>query len=199
MWGKPACPEPPHATHLRLVLELQGRRASQLWFWDRRGLGTIRLLSRDDCEVRLGPLHVGPDALAISADELRQRLHRSHRPIKVALLDQKTLAGIGNLYASEILHVAKILPTRSCAVLRPLEWNKLHKATQEVLQAAIEYEGSTLEDGTYRNALNQNGRYQNHHRVYKRAGERCPRCRTGTVKRIVQAQRSTFFCKTCQR
>ena len=70
----------------------------------------------------------------------------------------------------------------------------------EILQLAIQYEGSTLADGTYRNALNQAGDYQNHFRVYDREGERCPRCRAKSmVERVVQAQRSTFFCPGCQR
>jgi formamidopyrimidine-DNA glycosylase len=68
-----------------------------------------------------------------------------------------------------------------------------------VLEEAVRYEGSTLSDGTYRNALNQAGGYQNHHRVYDREGQPCPRCIAGPIKRIVQAQRSTFFCAGCQR
>ncbi len=67
----------------------------------------------------------------------------------------------------------------------------------DVLELAIRYEGSTLSDGTYRNALNEAGGYQNHHRVYDRAGEPCAVCRQ-PIERIVQAQRSTFFCKGCQ-
>ncbi len=69
----------------------------------------------------------------------------------------------------------------------------------EVLETAIRYEGSTLGDGTYRNALNEQGGYQNHHRVYDRAGEVCPSCGKAKIQRIVQAQRSTFFCPRCQR
>jgi formamidopyrimidine-DNA glycosylase len=68
-----------------------------------------------------------------------------------------------------------------------------------VLEAAIFHEGSTLSDGTYRNALNRSGGYQNHHRVYDRAGEVCPSCGRGTIARIVQAQRSTFYCPKCQK
>jgi formamidopyrimidine-DNA glycosylase len=68
-----------------------------------------------------------------------------------------------------------------------------------VLREAIRYEGSTLGDGTYRNALNESGGYQNEHRVYARAGQTCPTCRRAEIVRIVQAQRSTFFCPRCQR
>jgi formamidopyrimidine-DNA glycosylase len=68
-----------------------------------------------------------------------------------------------------------------------------------VLETAIRYEGSTLSDGTYQTALNKEGGYQNHHRVYAKAGEACPYCSRGAIQRIVQAQRSTFFCPGCQK
>jgi formamidopyrimidine-DNA glycosylase len=87
-----------------------------------------------------------------------------------------------------------------CDRVTRVKWARIADATREVLELAIRYEGSTLGDGTYRNALNQAGGYQNHHRVYDRAGEVCPRCGGGRViRRIVQAQRSTFFCAGCQR
>jgi formamidopyrimidine-DNA glycosylase len=70
---------------------------------------------------------------------------------------------------------------------------------KEVLELAIQYEGSTLADGTYRNTLNQDGSYQNEHRVYDRAGQWCPTCGKSRIQRIVQAQRSTFFCQRCQK
>jgi formamidopyrimidine-DNA glycosylase len=126
-------------------------------------------------------------------------LEHSSRPIKVALLDQRAVAGIGNLYASEILHLVGIHPARSCRRLRPGDWPRLADAIHKVLETAIRYEGSTLSDGTYRNALNESGSYQAYHRVYDRAGERCLCCGRGRIMRIVQAQRSTFFCPLCQR
>src|SRR4029077_20463859 len=141
----------------------------------------------------------GPDALALSADELRQRLDRSRRAIKVALLDQRAVAGIGNLYASEILHLAGIHPAKRCDLLTPAQWAEIRARMLEVLELAIRHEGSTLSDGTYRNALNQSGGYQNHHRVYDRAGESCTSCGNAAIVRIVQAQRATFFCPACQK
>jgi formamidopyrimidine-DNA glycosylase len=120
--------------------------------------------------------------------------------VKVALLDQRSVAGIGNLYASEILHLAGIHPARRCNKITRTQWQSIADATQAVLNAAIRYEGSTLGDGTYRNALNRQGGYQNYHCVYGRAEEACPRCGPGAkVRRILQAQRSTFFCPMCQR
>ncbi len=135
----------------------------------------------------------------MTIDDWQARLAATQRAIKVALLDQKLVAGIGNLYASEILHVARIHPQRRGDQLKRSEVRRLSAATQSVLATAIRYEGSTLGDGTYRNVLNQNGSYQNEHRVYARAEERCPTCRRDSIRRIVQAQRSTFFCPRCQK
>jgi formamidopyrimidine-DNA glycosylase len=117
----------------------------------------------------------------------------------VVLLDQQVAAGIGNLYASEILHAAGIHPNRPADSLSAREVAKLHAAARSVLEDAILHEGSTLGDGTYRNALNKAGGYQNVHRVYQKQGEVCRRCRRGVIERTVQAQRSTFFCPRCQR
>jgi formamidopyrimidine-DNA glycosylase len=197
MTGLVLLAEPPTREHLRLRIALESGPA-ELLYWDRRGLGSVRLLSLKDLAARYDDSAIGPDALAITVDQLAERLSESRRAIKVALLDQRAVAGIGNLYAAEILHRAGIHPALRCDRLRGEQWRRIHTAIVEILEMAIRYEGSTLADGTYRNALNESGGYQNHHRVYDRAGEVCPVCRTGRVERIVQAQRATFFCPKCQ-
>ncbi len=189
---------PPTTEHLRLQVKLSGGTNDELLFWDRRGLGLVRLVTPAEFDGLYGAEKLGPDALAISADELRERLRASRREIKVALLDQRAVAGIGNLYASELLHLAGVHPQKRCDRLRPVDWRRIHAAMVEVLELAIRYEGSTLGDGTYRNALNEAGSYQNHHRVYDRAGDACPSCGRAQIERVVQAQRSTFFCRRCQ-
>jgi formamidopyrimidine-DNA glycosylase len=199
MTGLVLLSQPPTQEHVRLRVKLTGGTNRELLFWDRRGLGTVRLVGAKDFARLFGQERIGPDALSIDPETLRARLHRSKRAIKVAMLDQRALAGIGNLYASEILHLAKIDPCCRCSGLNRAEWHRLHAATMEVLELAVRHEGSTLSDGTYRNALNQSGSYQNHHRVYARAGERCPTCQRGRIVRIVQSQRSTFYCPNCQR
>jgi formamidopyrimidine-DNA glycosylase len=195
---------PPSEEHCRVRIALIGTALNNagpidLLYWDRRGLGSVRLLSSDELAARFADHQIGPDALSVSAHELRQRLAGSRRAIKVALLDQKALAGVGNLYASEILHLAAIHPARQCDALRRGDWQRVHAALREILENAIRHEGSTLSDGTYRNALNESGGYQNHHRVYDRADEPCVTCGRGKIVRVVQAQRSTFFCPKCQR
>jgi formamidopyrimidine-DNA glycosylase len=199
MTGLVSVEQPPDGQYLRLRLRLGHSRVPAVWFWDRRGLGSVRLLTQQAYEQQLGRQRLGPDALELTPRLLAERLARSRREIKVALLDQRAVAGIGNLYASEILHVARIHPQARCDGLSAAHWRRLHAAIVHVLQEAIAYEGSTLADGTYRTALNRNGQYQNHHRVYDRAGQTCPACREESIVRIVQAQRSTFFCPRCQR
>jgi len=190
--------DPPTREHLRVRIGLRGGPTPALWYWDRRGLGSVRLLSADDLKRLYGPEKLGPDALNITASQLRKRLADSRRPIKVALLDQRAVAGIGNLYAAEILHQAGIHPERRACDLKAGEWPALAAAVRKVLRSAIHCEGSTLADGTYRNALNKSGGYQHRHRVYARAGKQCHTCGKDTIQRIVQAQRSTFFCAKCQ-
>ncbi|RMG35844.1 MAG: bifunctional DNA-formamidopyrimidine glycosylase/DNA-(apurinic or apyrimidinic site) lyase [Planctomycetota bacterium] len=202
MTGLVVLDDPPDTAHLRLKFELestpQGTR-TRVWFWDRRGLGTVSLLDAHELSRTLGPGRLGPDALRLTADDWQRICHGRRQAIKTLLMDQRKVAGIGNLYASEILHEARIHPCTPAGVLKRRQLRRLADAVRRVLQEAIEHEGSTLGDGTYRTALNAPGRYQNLHRVYGRAGERCAHCRRGRIRRIVQAQRATFYCPVCQR
>ena len=198
MTGLVLVADPPNQHHLRLTLSLSNCSHPELLFWDRRGLGSVHALTKKEMTERWGPHKLGPDALAITPEQLRDRLKTSKRAVKVALLDQRAVAGIGNLYASEILHTASVHPAKRCDLISKKKWSAIHEATIEVLTTAIRYEGSTLSDGTYRNALNQDGGYQNQHRVYDRAEQPCGQCGR-QIRRIVQAQRSTFYCPNCQK
>ena len=199
MTGLVLIADPPTVEHLRFRLVLKKCPVNEVLFWDRRGLGNVCLLSDKQYQEKLTNGKLGPDALVIKPSEFSNRFSKSQRAIKVALLDQSAVAGIGNLYASEILHLARVHPEAKCNRLSEVQYQRIHQRMVEVLEIAIEHEGSTLSDGTYRNALNDPGGYQNQHRVYDRAGETCPSCQKQTIERIVQAQRSTFFCKICQK
>jgi len=199
MTGRVLLVDPPDEAHLRLVVELTGRRKRRRLFWSRRGLSVLRLLSPRQFDQLYSNNKLGPDALEISPKELQQRLCNSRRAIKVALLDQRALAGIGNLYASEILHRTRVHPATLCSDLRPAQWKRIHTVMDQVLHEAILLQGSTLSDGTYRNAENKKGGFQEAHRVYQRAGETCVQCGKARIVRVVQAQRSTFFCPRCQK
>jgi formamidopyrimidine-DNA glycosylase len=186
---------PRDRAHLRLIFELSNP-TRQLLFWDQRGLGVVRLVSPAEFESRYGPDKIGPDALEISAAELRARLGASRRAIKVALLDQKALAGIGNIYASEIVHRVGIHPATPCNRLMPRQWTKLHAEMGKVLHEALRDQGSTLADNIYTAPDGEPGKFTR--RVYQRQGQPCLRCHQATIERIVQGQRSTFFCPACQ-
>ena len=201
MTGLMLLTDPPSSGHLRFewVLSSKSGPTDSLYFWDRRGLGTVSIYSVEEYETEILGGRFGPDALLMTLDDWKAIRERTARPIKVAMLDQKLVAGIGNLYASEILHLAKVSPETSSRDLTTPQLKRIAEHTSAVLQKAILYEGSTLGDGTYRNALNKDGSFQNEHVVYARAGEACKSCRHGVIERIVQAQRSTFFCPLCQK
>jgi formamidopyrimidine-DNA glycosylase len=197
MTGLVLVSDPPSSAHLRFRIGFSSG-IEEVFFWDRRGLGLIYLLTAAQLHERLGPDKLGPDALVVNGEDLHRIFGASKRPIKVALLDQKRIAGVGNLYASELLHLAGIHPAKMCHRITRQQWLTICEAMQTILQTAIEHEGSTLSDGTYRNALNDPGGYQNMHRVYDKENKTCPTCHNQIIERIVQAQRSTFFCKGCQ-
>ncbi|NDC54367.1 MAG: bifunctional DNA-formamidopyrimidine glycosylase/DNA-(apurinic or apyrimidinic site) lyase [Planctomycetia bacterium] len=200
MTGLMLVADPPSPEHVRLVLRLApaSRRGPRVVrFWDRRGLGTIRLHDRAAFEAACGPARLGPDGLAVGGDDLASRLSASRRAVKVALLDQRVVAGIGNIYAAEILFRVGIDPRTPCRRLPLGAWARLAAAMRHVLAEAVRLEGSSIDDETYRTADNRLGRFQHEHRVYGRADEPCTACGTPIV-RLVQAQRATFFCPSCQ-
>ena len=124
MTGLVLLAEPPSREHLRLRFELAGGKVKELLFWDRRGLGSVQIYTSEQFVKRFEE-RLGPDALLATPEILSQRLSRSRRAIKVALLDQAAVAGIGNLYASEILHLAGIHPARRCDLLRKDDWRRM--------------------------------------------------------------------------
>lgn len=198
MTGLVLTADPPTREHLRVRFDLKGGPTRRFWYWDRRGLGGVLLYSAEELRKLTEGGSLGPDALSVTWEELRERLGGTRQAIKVALLDQKKIAGVGNLYASELLHRAGVHPGKRCDKISAAAWQAIHTAMREILELAIANEGSTLSDGTYRNVLAADGGYQNHHRVYDREGALCPTCRRGVIARVVQAQRSTFYCPKCQ-
>jgi formamidopyrimidine-DNA glycosylase len=137
---------------------------------------------------------LGPDPLhdGIDAAVLGERLGRTRRPVKVALLDQAVLPGVGNIYASEALFAARIDPRRPARSLAPSEVRRLATAVLAAMRRAIR-----LQEGPEIRYVEEPGA-ENPFRVYQREGERCPRCRRAHLRRLVQAQRSTFYCPRCQ-
>jgi len=164
-----------------------------------RRLGTLELVPAEGEAGARTLAGIGPDALddPPAQGELRRLLQRRQCPIKVFLLDQKHLSGIGNIYASEILADAHICPELACSELSEQQVRRLRRSIRSVLQSAVLARGTTISD--YRTGTGDAGSFQHQLRVYGREGEPCPRrgCR-GTIRRIVQAQRSTYYCPECQ-
>ena len=143
---------------------------------------------------------LGPEPLAsnLNGDLLVTILKGQKGPIKSALLNQKVIAGIGNIYASEVLHLAKISPKRRACNIIGVRSTRLAFAIISVLEKAIKLGGASLKD--YRQLSGEMGYFQNYFRVYNQAGKYCKNCGQGIfIKRIVQSGRATFFCPKCQR
>lgn len=139
---------------------------------------------------------VGPDALSISFEDFAARLQQRSGQIKTVLLNQTFVAGIGNIYADEVLFGARIHPRRTANRLSKMRVKALYDNLLEVLELAIQHRGSSISD--YVDSAGARGAYQQQHQVYGRAGKACPRCGT-LIRRIVVAQRGTHYCPRCQR
>ena len=184
----PDAPVAPH-THARLNLA-SGR---ELRFVDPRRFGRLefRELSRNS-----GFLAPGADPLSVTAAQFAQLFHGRRLAIKAALLNQKLLSGVGNIYADESLFRAGIRPRRLAGRLKRMELEALRLALGEVLRDAIRLGGSSVSD--YVDSDGMPGFFQLEHCVYQRTGLPCLRCQT-PIRRIVLAGRGTHYCPQCQR
>lgn len=182
----------PH-THLRLALE----GARELRYSDPRRFGQISIYQRGREREHPALAVLGPDPLveAIDAEHLLAQAKRRKTPLKAFVLDQRVLAGMGNIYASEALWRARLRPTRSAARLTARSAAELWQAIREVLEHALTHGGTTLRD--FVAADGNEGEHAEYLQVYGREGEPCPRCRH-PIRRIVQQGRATYFCATCQ-
>jgi formamidopyrimidine-DNA glycosylase len=192
----------PALAHTHVVLTLSGEPPEELWFVDPRTFGEVVVFDPGHVDVELPELaRLGIDPLAdgLSPEALRSLLATRRTRLKALLLDQHTIAGIGNIYADEILHAARLHPDRVAGTLRRQEVVRLHAAMHDVLAAAVVAGGSTLGDSQYVDLMGNGGSYQDDHRVYGRAGERCSTCGRGIITRAVVNGRSTYWCPFCQR
>ena len=138
----------------------------------------------------------GPDALTVDFATFYARLKRHRGSIKSVLLNQSVVAGIGNIYADEILFASAVHPRAIASRISPVRARRIHAHTLEILSAAVQMRGSSISD--YVDSAGEKGTFQNAHQVYGRAGELCNRCGTA-IRRIVLAQRGTHYCPHCQR
>ena len=183
--------EPDNHTHIVLRLD----DGDQLFFRDTRKFGRIWLLDAAGLEV----LHarLGPEPLdeALTTEEFRTLLRRRKGRLKPLLLDQKLIAGLGNIYVDEALWRAQLHPLRTVPSLSDDDVDHLYDAIRTVLSEAIARRGTSISD--YRDALGEPGDNQNFLHVYDRAGQPCSRC-GNPIERTVVAQRGTYLCPVCQ-
>ncbi|MBM3491468.1 MAG: bifunctional DNA-formamidopyrimidine glycosylase/DNA-(apurinic or apyrimidinic site) lyase [Alphaproteobacteria bacterium] len=186
-------PPAPHE-HIRIVIE----QGDVVRYQDHRRFGMMDLVRADELHRHRLLAALGPEPLAADFDGalLSARLAGRHTPIKAALLDQKLVAGLGNIYVCEALYRAGLSPRRLAASCAGRRAERLVGAIRAVLEEAVAAGGSSLRD--YVQASGELGYFQHAFRVYDRAGEPCGGCGR-PIRRLVQAGRSTFYCAYCQR
>jgi formamidopyrimidine-DNA glycosylase len=163
---------------------------ASLVFNDTRKFGRVWLTDNlESVTGRLGPEPLEP---AFTAEFLLGRLRARRRRLKSLLLDQGFLAGMGNIYTDEALHLARLHPLKSSQSVSRVQARRLHRAIRAILREGIRRNGASI-DWVYRG-----GDFQNHFRVYDREGHPCPVCGT-TIRRLVVGQRGTHICPRCQR
>lgn len=186
----------PRNAHVRLSFRFTD--GTRLDYSDVRKFGTLHLVDPRDISTHRSLVGLGPDALDPSwtAEKLHDALHKRKKALKVALLDQTVVAGIGNIYADEILWTAQLhplLPTRRCT---RADARGILRAMRTVLSRAVRARGTSFDD--YRDLRGRRGRYGNIRRVYRRTGMACFRC-GATIARLVVGGRGTHVCPQCQR
>jgi formamidopyrimidine-DNA glycosylase len=189
-------PATPIENHTHVILDLDD--GMQLRYRDPRRFGRLLLGTEDELLAsgtlpRLGPEPIDPEFLA---EDLYVKFRKRRAPLKAVLLDQSTIAGVGNIYADESLHLARLRPDRPAGGLSRKSVQRLHQSLRDSLEKAIRNRGSSVD--SYRDAWGEVGGQQEELRVYGRAGEPCLTCgRPLALVRI--AGRSTVFCRHCQR
>jgi formamidopyrimidine-DNA glycosylase len=185
----------PKHTHVIITFTQGG----QLRFIDPRTFGEMFVTEADALNKVSELNHLGIDPLenAMSWEQFGRLISQRHAKLKPLLMDQKFLAGIGNIYSDEILWGAGLRWDRMSDTLSAQEVRRLYRAMVEILQDAVKYRGSSLADEQYVDLFGKLGDYQHHHKVYARDGETCRRCRH-VIRRERVGGRSTFYCEACQ-
>src|SRR5262245_40778891 len=179
--------------HLRARFLLGDGR--ELWFTDPRRFGEAFLIANAGLEERFARLGVEPLSEAFTPAALGRMATGRSAPLKSFLLDQSGVAGVGNIYADEALHRARLHPLSPAGSMKPEHCEALVGGIVDALELALELRGSSIDD--YRDARGERGGMQDEFLVHTREGEPCPRG-DGTIERIVVAGRATYYCPSCQ-
>lgn len=186
--------ETPHK-HTRLYFDLAGPQGpSRLFYDDMRTFGKIMVANEATLNQWEFWRTLGPEPLLMAPADLASRLSGS-RPLKTSLMDQKVIAGIGNIYADESLFLARLSPLRKTGSLNDAEIDRLLQSIQAVLKLSISQCGSSIRD--YRDADGNVGAFQNSFKAYGKGGQPCPNCGV-TLRKIQLGGRATVYCPHCQ-
>lgn len=180
--------------HDHLAFEVSDSRF--LVFEDPRRFGFVEVVKTANLPKRFAALGEEPLSKSTDFDQLTLKFKKLQAPIKTALMNQKFLVGVGNIYASEALFRAQINPLKKCTKLSFDDYSRVWNEVKIILNEAIKKGGSTIEN--YRNSFGGKGQFQDSFFVYGRQNEPCIKCHT-PIKSIVQAGRTTFWCSTCQK
>lgn len=183
-----------HPQHVHVRLSFAGTREPELQYWNPRRFGRLSLLDETGLE-RYVARRFGCDPLRVSPDEFMQILRGRRGRLKPLLMHQQVIAGIGNIYANEILFRAGLHPNREVSRIRKAMQVKLYDTIQMVLREAIAHGGSSVRD--FFAPDGSEGQYKRHHLAYGKAGQLCPN-QCGRVIQRVRSERSSFFCPLCQ-
>jgi formamidopyrimidine-DNA glycosylase len=180
--------------HTHFQLELSGGKS--LYFRDTRQFGRVRFLENHEEHDYFK--NIGPEPLEkqFKSDYLYQSIKQRSTNLKAVLLNQKVVAGLGNIYVDEACHAARVSPLLSGKRISLSQARSLYRAIRNVLQKSIKYRGTSISD--YRDPDNNQGGFQNRLQVYGRAGQKCKRCGS-IIKKAVVAQRGTHWCAGCQK
>ncbi len=197
VWSAPTAAHLRH-DHVSLWWSSGPSSTRELRYNDPRRFGLMLVISRACLDSHRLFARLGPDPLGASftPEYLHAAARGRRRPVKNLLMDARTVTGIGNIYASEALWLARIHPRTASGRIAAARWHRLHAACLEVLGAALQQGGTTLSD--FRDVDGDRGYFAVRLQVYDRAGDECRRC-AATIRRIVQAGRSTYYCPRCQR
>ncbi len=194
---------PGKSTHVIFDLDhsASSGQVGKLFFNDNRRFGWIRVMTHEQLRMYNEKLGPEPFAKEFSPEYLLRICNSWGRPIKLLLMEQSKIAGIGNIYANEALWCARISPLKSAKDLAkegPERIKKLYRCILEVLTMGIKHQGSSVKDKTYVNALGEKGKMQEYFAVYQKVGSPCPRCGR-KIKMTRVGGRGTFYCPNCQK
>ncbi|HBC73179.1 MAG: Formamidopyrimidine-DNA glycosylase [Candidatus Amesbacteria bacterium GW2011_GWB1_47_19] len=186
--------------HTRVVLHMD---SGTLYFNDQRIFGWVKAGTKEEIANMKFLKELGPEPMNISEEEFIKLISKRKKPVKLVLMDQTEISGVGNIYANDACWEAKVNPRRLANSLTRRQYQDLYRGVIKVLEEGIKYGGATAADAKYIDLHGLGGHYQEHFRVYDREGEECrrPACRQaggGIIHRLALGGRGTYFCPKCQ-